>query len=206
MNRLLIRVRSGQVCVLFAAFLVCGSAFASPVQPEVAEEGSVIVIADTAEVREGPGPAYEVVTIVERGEVFAKRGRTGGWYLVLISGEATGWINGRAVQRHEGDGSAPARIGPYEDRFAPDSPFWYGPYSSYYWVQPYFSWEWYYYGDSHRDRWRYDRWDSHRDRDRGRDDDGRRREDRHWNDGGGHRPNHPFRPSSPRIRGPIQRR
>jgi hypothetical protein len=135
---------------------------AAIVGPSVAESGSVVVTAETAEVREGPAPSYSVITVVEKGEVFVKQGRTGGWYYILINGDAFGWINGRAVGSTQGEVSPRTYVVPNEDRYY-TSYYYPGGYNGYYWGQPYVSWEWYFYDrDSHWDR----SWDRDRDRDR----------------------------------------
>jgi hypothetical protein len=197
---------------------------AAIVGPGVAESGSVVVTAETAEVREGPAASYSVITVVEKGEVFVKQGRTGGWYYILINGDAFGWINGRAVGNNQAEASPPPYVVPYEDRYS-TSYFYPGSYYGYYWGQPYISWEWYFYDrDTHWDR----SWDRDRDRDRDhnrdryrdrsrddheRPDQNRVRSDSWRGDGerthGGdntHRTTPAPRSSTPRFPGPFRHR
>lgn len=92
---------------------------AAVVEPRVAESGSVIVTAETAEVREGPSSRSEVITVVAKGEVFLKQGRTGAWYLIRIDDDSFGWISGRSVRRYRGEAaeeSPSPYVGPYEGR------------------------------------------------------------------------------------------
>lgn len=214
--------------------LLCGAvllsrpvpAVAVLVQPAHVESGSVIVTTETAEVREGPSASNEVLTIVGRGEIFVKEGRTGAWYLIKINDDTSGWISGRAVRRYteggaegsvdpeESEESPPTVLGPYdpyEGGYYPYNPYWgsYYDYSFYSWGLPYLSWDWYLFGrEPYRARswYRYrDRnrsWDRDRDRDDGRSrgDGWRRRDDR------GNRSNSPSRPHVPRIRLPFPHR
>jgi uncharacterized protein YraI len=211
--------------------VAAATARAVAVQPEVAETGSVIVTADSAEVREGPSHTYDVVTVVEKGEVFLKQGRTKGWYLIKINDESSGWVSGRAISRYRAEGSAPPYVRPYDSWYYPYYPGGYYDYPYSYWGQPYLSWEWYFYdGDRHRDRsWdrsrdhdRDDRRDRDRDRPRGdewradedrprgdgrsRDGDWRRDDDSHRGGDIGPRANPQPRSSGPRIRSPFPRR
>jgi len=171
--------------------LAAEPARAAMVEPRGSESGYAIVTAKTAEVREGPSSKAAVITVVERGEVFAKVGRTGGWYFLQISDSSRGWISGRALRRYvpetppvEGDDqgddegvSAP----PVEPRatYPPPSPW--TNYGYPYWGQPYYYNEWYFYGS---DPYWYGSWGhDYRsyDRYRGRDDD--RYRDRDWESG-----------------------
>lgn len=220
----------------FTSCFLAGAVRAAVVQPGVVESGSLIVTADTAEVREGPSPGYEVITVVGRGEIFPKLGRTGAWYYIRINDDAFGWVSGRAVGRYQAEGTPspdvgpeeePAPyVGPYDARYYPYYPGFYD-YSYYYWGQPYLSWEWYFYGSQqHRYRtWDHDR-DYQRDRDRDRSRDGNWRTDEHrTRDDGQHgngeihrrtdshresntvrRPIPAPRPFGPRIRPPFMRR
>lgn len=182
--------------VLFTCGSLTGSARAAVVQPGVVESGSLIVTVDTAEVREGPSPGYEVITVVGKGEIFPKLGRTGAWYYIRINDDAFGWVSGRAVGRYQAEGTLapyvgpeaePAPyVGPYDARYYPYYPDSYYNYFYYSWGQPYLSWEWYFYGsDSHRYRtWDHDRsYQRDRDRDRSRDEHWRADEHRTRNDG-----------------------
>ncbi len=163
------------------------------VQPRVAESGSLIVTAETAEIREGPSPGANVITVVEKGEIFLKEGRTGAWYYIRINNDAFGWISGRAVSRYHGeesDGSTPPSAAPEESRsslYYPGSP---NSYPYYYWGSPVISWEWYFYD---RERYRDHSWDQNRHYLRDRD------RDRHRDDGR-HRSEPRSRPHLPRIR------
>jgi len=198
-----------------AFVLWAGPARAALVQPNQLESGSVIVTADTAEVREGPAPSFDVITVVEKGEIFLKLGRTGAWYYIRIDDVASGWISGRAISRYQAEESPSPYVGPYDARYPPYYSGGYFDYSYYYWGQPYLSWEWYFYDrEPHRDRsWGHER-DYYRDRDRdrprndgrGRDDNWSRGKDSPRGDDTGNRFKPPWRPSAPRIRGPFPRR
>ncbi|MHB8834291.1 MAG: SH3 domain-containing protein [Candidatus Methylomirabilia bacterium] len=213
--------------VLVVVFVSCVPA--APLRAEVAkpsldESGSLIVTAETTEVREGPSRGYAVITIVEKGEIFVKEGRTGAWYYIRINDDAFGWINGRDVGRYQAEGAPlpyvgpeeePAPyIGPYDARYYPYYPGGYYNYSCYSWGQPYLSWEWYFYGsNSHRSStWDRDR-DYRRDRDRDRyRDDGwhagehRTRDDGQHGNGDVHRGTDSHRESSTVHRsGPASR-
>ena len=135
---------------------------AAVVQPRAVESGTVIVTAESAEVREGPSPRAEVITVVGKGEVFEKLGRTMGWYFIKLNDDSTGWISGRAIRRYQAAVSPDTNVGPSTDRYYPYYPG--GYYDSYYfWGQPYLSWEWYFYDRDHS--WDHDR-NYYRDRDR----------------------------------------
>lgn len=235
------RMRCRRLLILLcAALAIClrrGSAYAEIIQPSVAESGSVIVTAATAEVREGPAADFNVITVVEKGEIFLKQGRTGAWYYILINGDAYGWISGRAIGSYQAEASPSPSVIPYDDRY--DYPYYPGGYYGYFWGQPFLTWDWYVYGhapplDRPRERER----DYNRDRyrDRSRDDLGRPdpnvprpdlwRGDGERSQGGGisgdggrpggvnshrggdnvRRPVPEHRPSTPRFRGPFQRR
>lgn len=216
------RALSGAVLPLLCGLVLLGlwvvPARGTQVQPQHVESGSLIVTAETAEVREGPSPSHEVITLVGKGEIFAKQGRTGAWYCIKVSDETFGWVNGRTVRSYregaaEGstspyaEGSTPPYVAPEDPRYYPYYPGGYGyyDYSYSYWDRPYLSWEWYIYDrDSHRDRTRV----RHRDRDDGRfrDDNRHRRDDVHRRDDSGHRSNPRSRPHAPRIRLPFPRR
>lgn len=165
--------RSFQITCSAALLLVLGgTAWAGDiVRPRRAERGYVIVVAATAEVREGPGPSYAVIDTVERDDVFPKLGRTGRWYYVQIDEDVFGWVSGRALSRYWGE-DQPYEGGDrrYDDYYYRDN--WYYRYPP----PPFFYWEWYYdypgprhyrYYDRGRDRY----WDRDRDRDRDRDGD-----------------------------------
>ena len=226
--------RRGLLPLLCGALVLwAGPARAEVVQPRELESGSVIVTAATAEVREAPSPRADVITVVEKGEIFLKQGRTGGWYYIKIGDDTFGWISGRAISRYKAEGSPSSDVGPYEGTPSYPSYPYLGSYYEYpyYWGQPYLSWEWYVYDrEPHRDR----SWDHERDtvrdryRDRRRDDtwhgdgdrprsdnrqDDRRRDDNwhqgndvHRGDSGRTRSNSQNRPATPRFRGPFQRR
>lgn len=143
------------------------------VLPRAYERGMVIVTAETAEVREGPSPRSEVITVVERGEIFEKAGRTKGWYYIELGENAFGWVSGRAIRRYR----APARpaphagseVGPSDEGYYPYYPYYPEPYYSYpyYWGAPYFWGEWNYYGyDTQRRRDYYYNDNRYRDRPR----------------------------------------
>jgi uncharacterized protein YraI len=169
---------------LLVVHLCAGPTLAAIVQPSVAESGSVVVTAETAEVREGPAPSYSVITVVEKGEIFVKQGRTGGWYFIKINGDAFGWISGRAVGGYQVEASVSPSVVPNEYGYYPYS-IYPGSYYGYYWGQPYISWEWYVYDrDRYRDHSREHDRDRTRDRyrDRTRDDRGRPDQSRSRND------------------------
>lgn len=218
------------VGVLASSFLV-QAARAEVARPSLDEIGSLIVTAETTEVREGPSRGSAVITIVGQGEIFAKEGRTGAWYYIRINGDAFGWVNGRDVSRYQAGETPVPYAGPEEEtvpylgpdvgRPYPYYPGYYYDYSYYAWGQPYLSWEWYFYGgDSHRYRtWDHDRsYARERDHDRSRDDGWRtdehrsRDDDRYRNDdshrgrSGGRRFVPAPRPFGPRIRPPFPRR
>lgn len=161
----------GLLPVLWSAFVIylwAGPVCAALVQPAEVESGSVIVTAETAEVREGPSPDFGVITYVGKGEIFPALGRTGAWYFIKINENASGWISGRAVGRYQAEGSPPPYVVPYEERYYPNYPGNYYDYPFFWWGQPFFSWEWYFYGpEPHRDRI----WDHGRDYPRDRDRD-----------------------------------
>ena len=103
-----------------------GSAPAAVVSPEIDESGSVIVTTETAEVREGPAAGYDVITVVAKGEIFVKQGRTGAWYYIRINDDTFGWISGRAISRYQ-EGETPStyvepRDGPVESGDVPVLP------------------------------------------------------------------------------------
>ena len=180
--------------LLFCSFALAQSALpvsAEIVQPRGVESGYAIVTAETAEVREGPSPKYDVITVVEKGEIFTKLGRTGGWYYLQISDDTVGWVSGRAIRRYQPQTPPTSDVAPDEGSYYSNNPDNYNPYlySPYYgypyyysWDQPYFYGEWYFYGhDSHRygsrhydyDHRRYRSNDWHSSRDRSLGDDGR---------------------------------
>ena len=142
-------------CAL-ALFCCAASAPAAVVSPEIDEVGSVIVTTETAEVREGPALGYDVITVVAKGEIFLKQGRTGAWFYVMINDDTFGWISGRAVSRYQ-EGETPStyvepRDEPVESGDYPYYPYYpesyYGyfyDYPFYFWGQPYFSSDYYYY-------------------------------------------------------------
>lgn len=142
-------------CAL-ALFCCAGSAPAAVVSPEVDENGSVIVTTETAEVREGPAMGYNVITVVAKGEIFVKQGRTGAWYYVRINDDTFGWISGRAVSRYQADEAPTTYVEP-RDEPAESGDYQYYPYYPnnyygyfydypfYFWGQPFFSSDYYYY-------------------------------------------------------------
>lgn len=208
MKRALRRGLMPSCCCALVMLLCTWPARAAMVEPRVAESGSVIVTAETAEVREGPSPGAGVITVVGKGEIFLKEGRTGAWYYIRINDDAFGWISGRAVRRYQEGGAGESQstdVGTYEDR--PSSNYPSGPYiyPYYYWDRPSVTWEWYIYDRGpHRHRsWDHDsgyyRWRDH-DHDRSRSDGWRRDRDRPRNDDR-HRPNHQPRPAPPSFRG-----
>lgn len=210
--------RRGFLPVLVGVFVVHLWAWpvgATVVQPEALESGSVIVTAETAEVREGPSNTADVITVVEKGEIFLKQGRTGGWYYVKINDDAFGWISGRAVGRYQAEGSTSPYVDPDGGGYYPYYPGSYYDYRYYPWGQPSLAWEWFLYDrEPRRDRsWEHER-DYRRNRDRDRSpgngrpgDDVRQREpESHRGDDSGYRSHHQSRPPAPRIRAPFMRR
>jgi len=223
-------MRSRRRVVLLLLFWVVvsvigpGPVCAAIVQPSVAESGSVIVTAATAEVREGPSPDSNIITVVEQGEIFLKQGRTGGWYYIRINGDAFGWISGRAIGSYQAESSPSPYVVPYDDRYYPYYP---GGYYDYYWGRPYVLWEWYVYDhntyrtyrsrdhgrdhnrDRYRDRLRTDSWRLDEERPQG---GGVTRDKNRLGGVGTHRGDNNQRSSSaprsstPRFRGPFQHR
>jgi len=149
------------LCGAFALLFFAGSAMAV-VLPVVDESGSVIVTTETAEVREGPASGYDVLTVVAKGEIFVKQGRTGAWYYIRINEDTFGWISGRAISRYL-EGETPStyvepRDGPVDRGDYQYYPYYPGSYYGYFydypfyfWGQPYFSSD-YYYNDYYRYR------------------------------------------------------
>ena len=131
------------LCGLIVLQFLVSPAHSALVQPAEVESGSVIVTAETAEVREGPSLDAAVITVVGKGEIFDKLGRTGAWYFIRINDDAFGWVNGRAVRNHGAEESPPPYLGPYDDSYYPYYPGI--PYDYYSWGLPYLSWEWYVY-------------------------------------------------------------
>jgi hypothetical protein len=183
-------------CLLLVTGLMCVAARAGAalVEPRTTESGYAIVTARTAEVREGPSPKAAVITIVEQGEVFAKIGRTGGWYFLQISDGSQGWVSGRALRRYDQAEAPVGEVAPPEEGAVaepPESPVvpvypptiyqypypYQYPYSYQYpYGGPYFYSEWYIYDRDpfwhstwDRDRDRHRDWDRDRDRDRSRE-------------------------------------
>jgi hypothetical protein len=187
------------LCLLLVTGLVCDAekAGAALVEPRTTESGYAIVTARTAEVREGPSPRAAVITIVEQGEVFAKIGRTGGWYFLQISDDSRGWVSGRSLRRYDQAEGPVGEVAPPEEGSVAEPPeppvpayppTIYGypyPYQYQYpypYGWPYFYGEWYIYD---RDRYWHDSWgdrDRHRDWDHDRDRD--RRHERSSSGGG----------------------
>ena len=129
-----------------------GSARAEVVQPKAVESGQVIVISETAEIREGPSPNAEVIAVVDKGEIFEKLGRTMRWYLVKVDDEITGWISGRYIRRYQEGGAQygyPSGV-PYDGRNYPSyypGDYYSNPYyNPYFYGWPFFSGDWYFYG------------------------------------------------------------
>jgi len=150
------------LCGAFALLLCAGSAPAGVVLPVVDESGSVIVTTETAEVREGPASGYDVITVVAKGEIFFKQGRTGAWYYIRINEDTFGWISGRAISRYLEDETPSTYVEPRDAPidggdypyypYYPDSYYsYFYDYPFYFWGQPYFSSDYYYY-DNYRYR------------------------------------------------------
>jgi hypothetical protein len=201
----------GFLQLLCGALVLCAwPARATMVQPSVAESGSVIVTAEIAEVRDGPSSGSNVITVVEKGEVFLKEGRTGAWYYVRINDDFFGWISGRAVSRYqeeESEGSSSTDIGPDEGRSSSYYPRSYSVYPYfYYWGQPFVSWEWYFSGRGpYRDHsWDHDkRYPGDRDHDRpGKD--GRHSDHDRPRDDGRHKPDRQPHSFDRQFHGPFQ--
>ena len=75
----------------------------------------MIVTAETAEVREGPAPNYDVITVVAKGEIFVKQGRTGAWYYIKINDDTFGWISGRAIRRYQEEEAPSTYVEPRDE-------------------------------------------------------------------------------------------
>jgi hypothetical protein len=164
---------------IFAGAFSAASARAAVVEPRAVESGSLIVTAKTAEIREGPSHRSEAITVVEKGEILVKQGRTGGWYYVRLGEDSFGWISGRAVRRYRAPEQPAPDSGTSYDRYDPYYPGL--PYSYPYYWGPSLSWDWYWYDyEPYRYRDYYFR-DEHRDRDRHRNETWR--DDRHRDDG-----------------------
>ena len=206
------------LCGIFALLLFAGSAPAAVVLPVVEESGSVIVTTETAEVREGPASGYDVITVVAKGEIFVKQGRTGAWYYIRINNDNFGWISGREISRYLEDETpstyveprdAPVERGgyPYYSDYPANYYGYFYDYPFYFWGQPYFSSDYYYY-DNYRYRGHSREYGSGYPRNRyyprDRVDGGKRGSDSHRNyNGGGYRAPSPMLPRvSPRLNSP----
>ena len=206
------------LCGVFVFFFCGGSALGAVVLPVVGESGPVIVTTETAEVREGPASGYDIITVVAKGEIFVKEGRTGAWYYIRINDDTFGWISGRAISRYQEEETPSTYVEPREapvERegysyypYYPDNFYGYFyDYPFYFWGQPYFSSDYYYY-DNYRYR-SYSRdygggYPRNRYYPRVRVDGRERGNDFHRNyNGGGYRIPAPALPRlSPRLNGP----
>jgi hypothetical protein len=219
-----------------AVLLFSAPAGAALVQPQHDESGDVIVTVESAEVREGPATNFEVITLVGKGEIFAKQGRTGAWYLIKINDETSGWVSGRAVRRYQPEGAeepAPPYVAPEVVPEEPQGypyypyypeyqyyPYYYGYYDYYsYWGWPYYSRDWYGYGHGYTP-YRSRTWYGDRRRDWNHGDGGRPRNDNWHRDyyrpsprydsspryNPGPRSNSPSHPPAPRLRPPMPHR
>jgi len=152
------------LCGVFVLLLCAESASGEVVLPAVEESGSVIVTTETADVREGPAAGYDVITVVAKGEIFDKQGRTGAWYYIRINDDSFGWICGRAISRYQTGETQPTYVEPRDEQtdrgdypyypyypdysYYPMYPYGYYDYPFYYWGQPYYS-SGYYYGNNY---------------------------------------------------------
>jgi hypothetical protein len=97
---------------LVASLLVSGVARAAPEEPEAFAR----VVADSAELRTGPGVSYRVVYVAHRGETLALDGRpsTGFWLRVVLPDGRIAYALGDEVQPFAvtpGEPGAPSRPG-----------------------------------------------------------------------------------------------
>ena len=65
------------------------------VAPLQSAQGSCVVIASALNVRNGPGMAYPIVTVVKQGDILDLRGRTGSWIFVRLPNGNVGWVDGQ---------------------------------------------------------------------------------------------------------------
>lgn len=72
---------------------------------DVKEE--VVVTVSTANIRQGPGTGYPIISQVHNGTVLGSLGASGGWYKVLLADNSTGWISGTIVKLKNDDGNEP---------------------------------------------------------------------------------------------------
>jgi len=57
----------------------------------------VVNVSSYANIRQGPGTSYPVITKVKNGTVLGAVDSLGGWYKVLLADNSTGWISGTIV-------------------------------------------------------------------------------------------------------------
>jgi hypothetical protein len=104
--------RAGSVLALAAVLLLAPAADAAPDEPEAFAR----VVADSAELRTGPGVGYRVIYLAHRGETLALDGRpsTGFWLRVILPDGRIAYALGDEVQPFAvapGEPGAPSRPG-----------------------------------------------------------------------------------------------
>lgn len=62
------------------------------------KEEVVVNVSSYANIRQGPGTTYPIVTKVQNGTVLGSIGQSGGWYQVLLADNSIGWISGTIVK------------------------------------------------------------------------------------------------------------
>ena len=62
------------------------------------KEEVVVNVSSYANIRQGPGTTYPIVSKVQNGTVLGSIGNSGGWYQVLLADNSTGWISGTIVK------------------------------------------------------------------------------------------------------------
>ena len=77
---------------------------------EEIKEELVVRVSSYANIRQGPGTAYPVLTQVRNGTVLGSIGSSGGWYKVLLADNSTGWISGTIVTPKNSDDQDPSEV------------------------------------------------------------------------------------------------
>lgn len=65
---------------------------------ETVKEEIVVNVSSYANIRQGPGTSYPIITQVKNGTVLGTIGSSGGWYQVLLADNSRGWISGSIVK------------------------------------------------------------------------------------------------------------
>lgn len=79
----------------------------SEMPSSVTKESYVIVLAEKAHIRSGPGTGFSVVAQVRRGETFAVESQEGNWYKISHNGQDT-WIHKSTVKEQSPGSSSPS--------------------------------------------------------------------------------------------------